>query len=80
MFGCLASHFNLSISEVRAFNVLVISSSFGSNSVGLEEEEEGASSLCFFLSLSDLVFNFSDARILDSTSRVSSCIDSKVVV
>jgi hypothetical protein len=44
---------------------LVISSSLGSDGADLEEAEE--SYLDFFLSLSDLVFNLSHAKILDST-------------
>jgi hypothetical protein len=77
MFGYLDSHFSLTISEVRSFKVLVISSSWGSDVARLEEV--GASSLCFFLSLSDLVFDLSDAKILDSTSMVASCMDNNVV-
>ena len=50
---------------------------FGIICVDLEESWE--SSLCFFLSLLDLVFNLSDAKILDSTSMVASCMDIKVV-
>jgi len=67
----------LVISEVRAFKVLVISSNFGSDSARLEEE--GNSSLYFFLSLYGLFFNFFDARMLDSTSIATSCMDRKVV-
>ena len=73
----MVSHFSLAISEVKYFKVLVISSNFGSDSIGLEEEEK--SSLCFFLSLSDLFFNFSDPRILDSNSIAASYMDKKVV-
>jgi hypothetical protein len=56
---------------------MAISSRFGSDYVGLEEE--GNSSLYFSLSLSDLFFSFSYARILDSTSIIASCMESKVV-
>jgi hypothetical protein len=73
----LASHFSLAISEDRDFNVQVTSSRFGSSSAGLEEEE--SSSLYLFLSLSDLFYIFSDAKMLYSTSMATSCIDNKVV-
>jgi hypothetical protein len=42
-------------------------------------EEARASSLYFSFSLSDLVFNLSDAKIIDSTSMVASCVDNNVV-
>jgi hypothetical protein len=77
MFGCLDSHFNLVISDVRSFKFFVISSSLGSDVVWLEKAWE--SSLYFFFSFSDLFFNLSDAKMLDSTSMVSSCMDNKVV-
>jgi hypothetical protein len=67
----------LVIFEVRDFKVLVISSKFGSNPPRLEEE--GNSSLCFFLFLYDLFFNFCDSRILDSTSIATYCMENKVV-
>jgi hypothetical protein len=77
MFGCLDSLFNLAISDVKSFKVLVISSSLGSCVAGLEEA--GESSLCFFLSLSYLFFNLSYAKMLGSTSIVASYMENKVV-